>query len=370
MSESDGLIKLTKFLNQTKRQAEQAIDCLNEKIAELEKQNEIERQKYEKCADERDYYRNYAEQLRLENSKKWRLQERDDWKALVDSVQKDRQRLQDECNALEHELMNARLQIDTLLEAAERADAAEKNSTNGSESEENDVSMDSSASPTPTSPKRSGNSCELANSSVEHSCDQPLPSPSSPRENAENVSASVNSSLEDVICDLRVSVDRTGSYSPSPSGVNGRPRTGSSPVTPQQVRRAVAASPSAIVRELNHDLSKAREELRILQGSSEAERLSQEQEISRLQEEHKHVMEIISSCPRCSSRIGTDDAVLIHPVDSDIVSRGAQPTPGHHIITNTSSSTTSSWSGFNIFGYFFSSSKPSYSPASVPVQRV
>jgi hypothetical protein len=63
---------------------------------------------------QRDYYKNFAEQLQLENSKKWRLQERDDWKALVDSVQKDRIRLQEECNKMERELTSALDEIDHL----------------------------------------------------------------------------------------------------------------------------------------------------------------------------------------------------------------------------------------------------------------
>lgn len=63
---------------------------------------------------QRDYYKNFAEQLQLENSKKWRLQERDDWKALVDSVQRDRGRLQEECNIMERELAEALERIDEL----------------------------------------------------------------------------------------------------------------------------------------------------------------------------------------------------------------------------------------------------------------
>ena len=42
MSEADGLRKLTEFLNQTRKQAEVAVDCLNERIRELE----LEREKY------------------------------------------------------------------------------------------------------------------------------------------------------------------------------------------------------------------------------------------------------------------------------------------------------------------------------------
>jgi len=37
-----------------------------------------------------DFKNGLVEQLKIENTKKWRVEERNDWKALVDSVQKDR----------------------------------------------------------------------------------------------------------------------------------------------------------------------------------------------------------------------------------------------------------------------------------------
>lgn len=54
-----------------------------------------------KVTMERDLYKNSSAQLKQENNQKWRLQERDDWKSLVDSIQKDRARLQDECLTLQ-----------------------------------------------------------------------------------------------------------------------------------------------------------------------------------------------------------------------------------------------------------------------------
>jgi hypothetical protein len=103
-----GLAKLTEYLNQTRRQAEASIDVLNTKIQALTEENE-------KLAGERDQYRRYAEQLQTEGSKKSRFQERDDWKALLDSVQRDRSRLQDECARLAGELEQARAEA-TVLE--------------------------------------------------------------------------------------------------------------------------------------------------------------------------------------------------------------------------------------------------------------
>lgn len=109
MSEQDGLAKLTAYLQQTRKQAEQSIDLLNTKIASLVDENDA-------VTAERDHFRNYSQQLKLENSQKWRLQERDDWKSLVDSVQIDRGRLQDTCNRLEIELEEARANVKILEE--------------------------------------------------------------------------------------------------------------------------------------------------------------------------------------------------------------------------------------------------------------
>jgi hypothetical protein len=111
MSESDGLHKLTAYLNQTRRQAEAAVDALNIQIKERENKNE----KYEllclKLEEDKNYYKNLCEQLKLEGTTKHRLQERDDWKALIDSVQKERSRLQEHCTFLESELDSAKAEI-------------------------------------------------------------------------------------------------------------------------------------------------------------------------------------------------------------------------------------------------------------------
>ena len=114
ISPSLGLIKLTEYLNQTRRQSEMAIDSLNDKINELTTDNDKALKIIEKYQNERDYYRNYAEQLKLQNNKKWKLQERDDWKSLVESVQNDRSRLQDDCNTLTLLLNDANNRIATL----------------------------------------------------------------------------------------------------------------------------------------------------------------------------------------------------------------------------------------------------------------
>lgn len=101
-TESEGVARLTAYLQQTKRQAENSIDKMNQHIEELQEDLETSKLVSRQLEQERDYFRNLAEQLREENTKKWRLQERDDWKALLESVQEDRVRLQDECNRLEN----------------------------------------------------------------------------------------------------------------------------------------------------------------------------------------------------------------------------------------------------------------------------
>jgi hypothetical protein len=68
----------------------------------------------EKYKDESIYNKRWAEQLQLENSQKYRLNERDDWKSLVESVQADRGRLQEECMRLEVELDAHKLEVATL----------------------------------------------------------------------------------------------------------------------------------------------------------------------------------------------------------------------------------------------------------------
>lgn len=103
----EGLKKLTEYLQQTRRQAEIAIDVLNERISEMQTENETCMDMISKLEKERDYYKDHYETVKIENSTKWKLRERDEWKALVENVQQDRDRLQDVCVGLEAELETA-----------------------------------------------------------------------------------------------------------------------------------------------------------------------------------------------------------------------------------------------------------------------
>jgi hypothetical protein len=115
MAESAAILRLTEYLNQTRRQAERSIDHLNQQLKELEEELENNKAVAEHLIGERDYYRNLSEQLKLENSKKWRLNERDDWKSLVESIQADRTALQEEVSRLEAELLNLQMNGNSTL---------------------------------------------------------------------------------------------------------------------------------------------------------------------------------------------------------------------------------------------------------------
>ena len=61
-------------------------------------------------------------QLCRENTLHWRLQERDDWKALVEAVQKDRSRLENDNEKLSCEISALRKQLTSLGHAPETPD--------------------------------------------------------------------------------------------------------------------------------------------------------------------------------------------------------------------------------------------------------
>lgn len=116
MSESEGLHKLTQYLNQTRKQAELSIDILNNKIIELNNENKQYQDIIQELISEKDHYKSLVDKLKYENTTKHKLQERDDWKSLIDNVQKDRNRLQEECISLKTELDETKYEISRLHE--------------------------------------------------------------------------------------------------------------------------------------------------------------------------------------------------------------------------------------------------------------
>ncbi|CAM9326386.1 unnamed protein product [Phaeothamnion confervicola] len=88
-SEEAGLHRLAKLLSVTKADNAKALRELKVISAQLEQRT-----------DELSHTKSLCHQLKLENAKKWRLEERDDWRALVTSIQADREALHEETATL------------------------------------------------------------------------------------------------------------------------------------------------------------------------------------------------------------------------------------------------------------------------------
>lgn len=98
MAESEGLAKLTEYLKQTRRQAEIAIDNLNSQLVDTRQENELMRNTIVALQKEREENASLIQQLKTGNGSKSKFKERDEWKALVENIQQDRDRLQTEYN--------------------------------------------------------------------------------------------------------------------------------------------------------------------------------------------------------------------------------------------------------------------------------
>lgn len=385
MSERDGLKKLIEFLNQTRNQAEQAVDCLNVRINELEQERDA-------VLGERDYYKNYAEQLRLENSKKWRLQERDDWKALVDSVQKDRSRLQDECHQLEEELSAAYDELHRL----EQGRPKDVDNTTADQSNMYDCPTVPSGETQPLYIDDGGkdldpatltrnnmtSSSELGDLENSSSLSISLPDSSdkdkdiNPDENklspsdsntvistcGENSPRSISMGAINKLSARLVSTSPTPRrLSISASEIEREPNTNPSTPSPQFQGDG---SPRAIVRELRKELAKAHAEIEILKKTAETESLAQEQEINRLREEVRELRERelreISHCESSAPHISYN----INEVNTALDNK-ALPLKHPSKISHSSSQSriSSIWSSpLSVFGYLFSyASAPSTS---------
>jgi len=265
--EGDGVVKLREYLMQTRRQAEMAIDSLNERIAELEKDNIEISDANKALADERDYFRNLAEQRKTENSKKWRLQERDDWKALVESVQKDRSRLQDDLVKREIELESIRSELAYYKRTGggagscvATADAAAVG-VRGGEEETSGVYF--------SIPNPSGNS------------------------NGLNISIPGGSAGDGV---------SLGSVSSEGSGTG----TGTDDSTMPPM------TPRALSRTLKTELEKAQGALEVERAAAEAERLSHVKEIGRLRYENRTLKDPTATVSSAISSVGMGSGGLLN----------------------------------------------------------
>ena len=95
-----GLEKLSKLLQRLRQDARAEIDFLTRRVAELRAEKLQLSARCDAAEDELAFTESVVHQLRLENSKKYRVEERNDWRALVDTIQADRRELQEECARL------------------------------------------------------------------------------------------------------------------------------------------------------------------------------------------------------------------------------------------------------------------------------
>ena len=106
MSDSNmGLQKLTDYLAQTRRQAELSIDLLSNRVKELEDYSVKLETLLNQAKKEKDIIANELKEERNTSISKYKFKERDDWKALVASVQQDRDRISQENALLEESLL-------------------------------------------------------------------------------------------------------------------------------------------------------------------------------------------------------------------------------------------------------------------------
>jgi myosin heavy subunit len=87
---------------------------LNSQIQILTRENEELKGSIAQIQHEKSEYKRLFEQLKQETSGKWKFKERDDWKCLVDNIQQDRTRLQEENNQLNALLSTTSKQVEEL----------------------------------------------------------------------------------------------------------------------------------------------------------------------------------------------------------------------------------------------------------------
>jgi len=91
-----GLEKLTKYIKEVKEESEAKIMELKQMIIALEAENQILKKQTDEYEKELETAWGMVQQLKTENARKWRVEEREDWKALVSSIQEDRKSLQED----------------------------------------------------------------------------------------------------------------------------------------------------------------------------------------------------------------------------------------------------------------------------------
>ena len=84
------MVLLGRHLAATKLEAAEKENNLKQEIKLLQQDNEKLLRYIEGQREKVEHLQSENYQLKLENSKKWRVQERDDWRSLVTAVQEDR----------------------------------------------------------------------------------------------------------------------------------------------------------------------------------------------------------------------------------------------------------------------------------------
>lgn len=106
---------LIDYLSKFKQHANASFQRLEDRNAHLERENQVLKLQLQQCLDKLDEKHGELEQLKMKNARKQRVDERNDWKGLVETVQRDRTILQEENDHLE-------AQVQELLRCLESGD--------------------------------------------------------------------------------------------------------------------------------------------------------------------------------------------------------------------------------------------------------
>lgn len=158
MTDVEGLRLLANHLAKVKLEAAEQLYSINTKLKGVSEEN---RELHSEVAR--------LKQLCRENTLHWRLQERDDWKALVEAVQKDRSRLENDNERLSNEISLLRKQLTSLGYVPETPDnSAYVSPRRGSVGSGDGASSQADSGPTPRSASPSMDFSQNPQGHIEH----------------------------------------------------------------------------------------------------------------------------------------------------------------------------------------------------------
>ena len=114
----------------------------------LSEENRGLKSKLHACLDELDFRNGQVQQLREENTRKWRVEERNDWKSLVDSVQRDRADLQEANEDLQERMTELEAEVEELRAERDGRNSGGGGSSSSSSSSPSDEYGRAAATPT------------------------------------------------------------------------------------------------------------------------------------------------------------------------------------------------------------------------------